>query len=161
MAKVKQADASKVLRTIRRLSGSAPAKNSLERLDRILALATGEEDPDKVFVNKTSSTLAKRLAEGQASRSPRRTTQPSGRMEASGFKGITAAAEAERDELDRKNAERLAELEEAEAERHREAAEEEAARLDAEEAENADANAREHTGGKNRKRRGGKNRSED
>lgn len=97
-------DTVKRLRVIRRLSGPVPSRLAAGRLERIVAVATGEENPDDVFKSKQSSTLAQRLIDGQASRSPRRTTQPSGKLrEGKKSQGMTAAAEAERDALDEEN----------------------------------------------------------
>ncbi len=63
-------DTKRTLRAIRRLSGAIPARDADERLQLIADIATGKTPPTSVR-RQTSPTLAKRIHEGQASRSPR------------------------------------------------------------------------------------------
>ena len=58
------------LRAIRRLSTPVPDQNAEERLGQIGDVLSGKLDVQRI-TNITSPTLARRLAEGQASRSPR------------------------------------------------------------------------------------------
>ena len=63
-------DIQRRLSAIRRLSRAGRTKGNQARLDKIAEIASGKGDVDSVFKAPKLGDLGKRLAEGQASRSP-------------------------------------------------------------------------------------------